>query len=166
MAPKLISPDTWHLRQQVLQKYGGVCSCGCGCQERRLKTLQIDHTLGEGTTERKKLRGDRWYTHLLKPITPDPTLQLLCANCHHAKNLFGVCDLGFHADGSKASETHGTEGDQGNRHGPMIPTPEQPRGDYLDWRTHYPTTAPHDWTPPPTDETRGWFHFLKRKVTP
>jgi hypothetical protein len=86
-----MSPETFELRRQVLQKYGGRCVCACGCRSRNLRRLQFDHINGGGSKERLEgWRGAALYTKLWKePV--DPALQLLCAGCHFEKTMYGGC---------------------------------------------------------------------------
>lgn len=86
----MISPTTWMIRQQALQRYGGTCMCPCGCRESDLRVLQVDHVNGGGNREREDLRGLRFATRLVnEPIRDD--LRLLCANCHVRITLHGGC---------------------------------------------------------------------------
>jgi len=90
----LISEDTWHLRQQVLRKYGGMCACACGCHDMNLRHLQLDHRLGGGTQERSSIRGKNAYIKLMaEPVNPN--MNPLCANCHFEKTMFGTCHGGL-----------------------------------------------------------------------
>jgi hypothetical protein len=75
-------------RRLCILKYGGKCTC-CGLEH--LPYLQLDHVNGNGHRERKQGKlGMRFYNHLLRePVSPD--LQVLCANCHHAKTRKEEC---------------------------------------------------------------------------
>jgi hypothetical protein len=96
----MISPETWNLRQEVLQKYGGRCACVCGCGDANLRRLQLHHIHGNGNDDRKSMRGMNQYTKLMaNPI--DPTLEPLCVGCHWEHTMFGNCDGGL----SQAVET-------------------------------------------------------------
>ena len=77
------------VRNQALEGYGGKCQC---CGDSRLYVLQIDHVNGLGGKTRKeaKFNHHRILTEIIKQNFP-PTLQVLCANCHQAKTLLGVC---------------------------------------------------------------------------
>jgi hypothetical protein len=82
-----------HVRKEVIEKYGGICSC---CPENRWQFLTIDHTDKNGNQERRELYGSQsgasywWYLKLRRePIRPD--LRVLCYNCNNAIHVFGVC---------------------------------------------------------------------------
>jgi hypothetical protein len=85
----------YHLkvRQEVIKKYGGRCTC---CGESNWAFLVIDHINDDGYQERRDRYGSqRGSSHsfflLLKrsPIRED--LQILCWNCNSAKALYGCC---------------------------------------------------------------------------
>jgi hypothetical protein len=86
----MITEATWTLRQQILRKYGGHCTCPCGCVDANLRHLQLDHRAGGGNAVRKTLRGERWYAKLLS-LPVDPLIRPLCANCHWETTLFAEC---------------------------------------------------------------------------
>jgi 5-methylcytosine-specific restriction endonuclease McrA len=74
------------IRELVIKGYGGKCVC-CGNPNTRL--LQLDHINNDGASHRRevKITMNRWAY-----INNFPnTLQLLCANCHHAKTHHGQC---------------------------------------------------------------------------
>lgn len=80
-------------RLAVIQMYGGKCAC---CGESAHEFLTVDHKNGDGAKHRKKLGVRRgatsgtFYPRLLKEgVRAD--IQLLCANCHMAKDMFGGC---------------------------------------------------------------------------
>ena len=102
-----IDPDKWadrlrssrettrRLRETVLSKYGGHCTC---CDEAELAFLQVDHVNDDGTAERRGYTGQKFYRMLRDgPLRED--LQVLCANCNQAKRRDGGCphqiDLGW-----------------------------------------------------------------------
>jgi len=77
-------------RKLCIENYGGRCKC-CGISNQ--KYLQLDHVNNDGAVHRKELSGKRGgniYFWAVKNNYPD-RLQLLCANCHQAKTLFGGC---------------------------------------------------------------------------
>lgn len=67
-------------REEAITALGGKCS-GCGNDDPRV--LQIDHIDGGGGADRKNGR----MAILNKAIAGDPSLQLLCANCHCIKTF-------------------------------------------------------------------------------
>jgi len=105
MQPFKMTATTWTLRQALLVKYGGVCTCACGCRESRLKQLQLHHIHGQGTDERKKMRGMNFYTKLSVNPT-DPGLQILCVGCHWEVTIWDVCERGVQPE-VQHNENHG-----------------------------------------------------------
>ena len=82
------------LRVDVVQKYGGRCSC---CGESRIEFLAIDHKNNDGNKERiEKFGSNRnassysWYLELKREDIRDD-LQVLCHNCNIAKSFYGRC---------------------------------------------------------------------------
>lgn len=83
------------IRQQVIDHYGGRCTC---CGESRSEFLALDHINNDGSEHRrrhyeetgKKLRGVHMYQWVIRAGFP-PTLQLLCHNCNVSKGLYGRC---------------------------------------------------------------------------
>ena len=72
------------IKSKLLEEMGSACVC---CDERDPMYLQIDHVFNDGHIDRKKTRGGSLSYNLLLKIwneTPE-RLQLLCANCNHAK---------------------------------------------------------------------------------
>ena len=72
------------LRSELLELMGGACVC---CGERDPMFLQVDHVFNDGHKDRKKYKGGSISNASLLKIwneTPE-RLQLLCANCNHAK---------------------------------------------------------------------------------
>ena len=72
------------IKSKLLEEMGSACVC---CDERDPMYLQIDHVFNDGHIDRKKMRGGSLSYYLLLKIwneTPE-RLQLLCANCNHAK---------------------------------------------------------------------------------
>lgn len=135
----MISPETWKLRQQVLQKYGGRCTCACGCRTEDLQLLQLHHTSGGGSQERKHVRGNTYYTRLLKADV-DPELTALCVNCHWLETMFGTCHLGLSLDEQIANEASLTGGQSRRRQELLQPGVKE-----------YPWTHPGGWLVPDDD---------------
>jgi hypothetical protein len=69
------------MKDAVIQSYGGKCAC-CGIPERAF--LQLHHVNGNGAAHRKDL-GYRCIYMWAKQNFYPPSLQVLCANCHVAK---------------------------------------------------------------------------------
>jgi hypothetical protein len=96
----MISAETWNLRQQILRKYGGQCTCRCGCRESNLRRLQLHHANGGGTKERQSVRGSTHYVRLLaKPV--DKSLTPLCVGCHWEETMFEICHGGLSPENRK-----------------------------------------------------------------
>jgi hypothetical protein len=70
-----------NLRDRVLSLLGSKC-CECGYDDTR--ALQIDHKLGGGTRERRKLSYATYYSCILR--NPEK-YQVLCANCNMIKRI-------------------------------------------------------------------------------
>jgi predicted HNH restriction endonuclease len=80
----------WALRVEAIQRYGGVCSC---CGEEEMKFLTLDHPNGDGATHRRQLKvkaGVQFYKALRREDYATP-MQVLCFNCHMAKDKWGTC---------------------------------------------------------------------------
>lgn len=78
------------LRNEMIESYGGKCSC---CGEKQHKFLQLDHIENDGYKDRKIHRtSSKLFAHLKKSGWPKNRYQLLCANCNFGKLLNGgVC---------------------------------------------------------------------------
>lgn len=82
-----------HIRQlriQMIEAYGGKCSC---CGESEPIFLQLDHINNDGSIERRKYGNHvvEWQ-ELKKAGWPKDRHQLLCANCNYGKRMNdGVC---------------------------------------------------------------------------
>ena len=75
-------------RSMVIQHYGGRCVC-CGEGDHRF--LTVDHINNDGAAHRKSDPSSKnLYYFLFKNNFPDG-FQLLCWNCNHAKEIYGVC---------------------------------------------------------------------------
>lgn len=78
------------LRREMIDAYGGRCSC---CGEKRPQFLQLDHIENDGHLDRKIHRTSiKLFAHLKKAGWTKDRYQLLCANCNFGKLLNGgVC---------------------------------------------------------------------------
>ncbi len=82
------------LRKQVIEAYGGKCTC---CSETEEAFLCVDHVENDGHKHRRELFGTnacgstRFYTWLRKQGFPKKGFQMLCANCNYAKARYGRC---------------------------------------------------------------------------
>ena len=75
------------LRSEMIEAYGGSCSC---CGEIQPKFLQLDHIENDGHLDRKIHRtSTKLFAHLKKAGWPKDRYQLLCANCNFGKLLNG-----------------------------------------------------------------------------
>jgi hypothetical protein len=74
------------LRQEVIQAYGGACTC---CGETTPEFLAVDHIYGDGKRERGN-PGD-FYPRLKREGFPKDKYRLLCHNCNMARGLYGRC---------------------------------------------------------------------------
>lgn len=91
-------------RTQILDAYGGKCSC---CGESREPFLAIDHVNGGGTEHRKRLGTSRVLKEIIDRNFP-ADFRLLCHNCnyavsrspdgacvHESEELYSLCDSGL-----------------------------------------------------------------------
>ena len=81
----------WKLRQEIIEAYGGSCTC---CGEVIPEFLSIDHINNDGNIERKQKNskgGATFYKELKNRGFPKDNYQLLCMNCNFAKGHFGIC---------------------------------------------------------------------------
>ena len=70
-------------RSKLLEEMGSACVC---CDERDPMYLQIDHVFNDGHKDRKNIKRSLKIWDYLKIWNETPErLQLLCANCNHAK---------------------------------------------------------------------------------
>jgi hypothetical protein len=83
------------LRLELFERYGGKCVC-CGVSDYRW--LSLDHINQDGGEERKtinKYNGNHINAanriNFLHKQPKRDDLQLLCYNCHFAKDYFGCC---------------------------------------------------------------------------
>ena len=87
------------LRDAVFGHYGKFCKC-CGEDER--KFLSIDHINGGGAAHRRSIgrKGGYPFYCWLKNQGFPVGFQILCFNCHIAKDAYGVCPHGRTIGGS------------------------------------------------------------------
>lgn len=78
-------------KQEVIEKYGGLCVC---CGEAHLRLLTIDHINNDGHAFKQgktRLKGSPLYGYLKKEGFP-LNVQVLCFNCNIGRhNNGGVC---------------------------------------------------------------------------
>lgn len=75
----------------VLEYYSGtkIPECKC-CREMNLEFLTIDHINGGGNEHRKTMRGQNFYSYLIKNNFPEG-YRVLCMNCNWCRGKFGYC---------------------------------------------------------------------------
>ena len=79
------------VKQKVLDHYGQVCNCPCGCKVTRFEWLTIDHVNSDGKEQRQQHGvGSGFYGWIIRNGFPTD-LQVLCWNCNAAKEFFGGC---------------------------------------------------------------------------
>lgn len=76
------------LREQVIQGYGGKCTC---CGEKQIKFLALDHINNDGNEHRKEIGSTGIYFWARRNGYPKDKLQVLCHNCNMAKAFYGKC---------------------------------------------------------------------------
>lgn len=79
-------------RNAAIIAYGECCVC---CGNPNQKYLQLDHIHNDGVTHRAEVFNNRRTGNMYKWATINNfpnNLQLLCANCHQAKTVYGGCD--------------------------------------------------------------------------
>src|SRR3990167_6345931 len=81
---------TRHMRELVIEKYGGKCAC---CNEADIKFLTIDHIDGNGNKHRKELNlgGGRSFYYWLRRNGYPKGYRVLCMNCNWARAIYGKC---------------------------------------------------------------------------
>jgi hypothetical protein len=72
------------LRQQILDVFGRVCSCGF----EDVRALTLDHKLDNGSSERKRIGERGVYRRALLPRNRNE-YQILCMNCQFIKRSSG-----------------------------------------------------------------------------
>lgn len=89
-----LSDKTRELKQTVLNHYGQVCNCSCGCQITKFEWLTVDHKDNNGAKQRREQGthgGHANYRRIIAAGFP-ADLQILCWNCNCAKQYYGGCD--------------------------------------------------------------------------
>lgn len=78
-----------NLRDQVLNRYGAMCSC-CGESDKTFLTL--DHVNNDGAEHRRKIgMGHIFYRWIIDHAFPD-TIKVLCYNCNSGRyRNGGIC---------------------------------------------------------------------------
>lgn len=76
------------LWKEILRAYGPVCRC---CGESEEKFLTFDHVNNDGAAHRKQQGGNIMALRQLRKEGFPPGYQILCANCHIAKDMRGGC---------------------------------------------------------------------------
>lgn len=78
------------LKQEVVDAYGGRCSC---CGETEICFLSIDHIYGNGNKEEGRGRGGyKFYLWLKRQGFPKDKYRLLCHNCNMGREVNGgIC---------------------------------------------------------------------------
>lgn len=82
---------TQKLKREVIDAYGGRCSC---CGELEIVFLTIDHINGGGKKQRSEVGGfgKKFYLWLKRNNYPKDEFQVLCLNCNFAKGKTGrIC---------------------------------------------------------------------------
>lgn len=74
-------------QREVIEGYGARCRC---CGETEWKFLTLDHVNGGGKQHRKRVSATQIYRNIIKAGFP-PEFQVLCWNCHMAKDRRGGC---------------------------------------------------------------------------
>jgi hypothetical protein len=75
------------LRQEIIDHYGGKCSC---CGETRFEFLVLDHVNGGGSKERQQY--NLWQIYLrVKKLGFPRSFRVLCQNCNSSYGHYGYC---------------------------------------------------------------------------
>ena len=78
-----------NLKNEMIEAYGGVCTC---CGETASIFLTIDHIDGSGAKDRANgLRGANLYRKLRREGWPKDNYRILCFNCNIAVGVLGSC---------------------------------------------------------------------------
>jgi hypothetical protein len=93
--PKQLSAYTVKVKAfQILAVRGRICCAECG--ERRWDVLHADHKADDGSRHRRQIgqggkgAGKRIYHWMIRnPAKARKIFQLLCANCHQLKTIYG-----------------------------------------------------------------------------
>ncbi len=81
------------VKSECIQSYGEKCVC---CGETNIKYLQLDHINNDGGKHRNEIGAGINVLKWAKKNSFPKSLQLLCANCHQAKTIYGGCTLDDH----------------------------------------------------------------------
>jgi hypothetical protein len=83
---------TRKLKQEVIEAYGGKCSCS-GCDETRFEFLTIDHINGryDESGIKDERSGQKLYNQLKRLNWPTDNYRLLCMNCNFSYGKYGYC---------------------------------------------------------------------------
>lgn len=77
------------LRTQLLELYGGHCTC---CGEATFEFLAIDHVNGNGSEDRRRFKKSTDFVRkLLSYGEPRPEYRLLCHNCNSSYGYYKYC---------------------------------------------------------------------------
>lgn len=87
--------DHRKLKQTILDHYGQVCNCPCGCRVTSFEWLTVDHVNNDGLHRQSggKNSGHALYRQIINREFPD-SFQILCWNCNCAKGHYGQCPGG------------------------------------------------------------------------
>jgi len=99
---KEITQKYRELRREVLDYYGGKCTC---CGETTFEFLAIDHVNGNGAEHRRETKLREICRWLRDNNYPDG-FQVLCHNCNLAKGFYGKCP---HKKGDESTKDNQTE---------------------------------------------------------
>lgn len=74
------------LKEQVVDAYGGRCSCPGGCPITDIEFLTLDHSQNDGKADRESIgMTTRLFRWLIKNGFPKDRYRLLCYNCNFAR---------------------------------------------------------------------------------
>lgn len=86
--PEISARYNRSLRTDVMQAYGGKCTC---CGETTIDFLTLDHINNNGAEHRRRVGESSVYTDLRKRGYPQEGYRVLCWNCHMARGTFYGC---------------------------------------------------------------------------
>jgi hypothetical protein len=75
------------LRLEFIESYGGKCRC---CGESNFEFLTLEHKNKDGASHRREV-GEQVVRWLKRMGWPKDNYEILCANCNHAKGVYGYC---------------------------------------------------------------------------
>lgn len=78
----------FNLRNELFEAYGNKCAC---CGEIRREFFAVDHILGGGTAEKRKLGTRPLYRKIKAEGFPKDKYQILCHNCNMSLGFYGYC---------------------------------------------------------------------------